>query len=119
MKNLTVGKRLAFGFGLLSALLLGAIVLGLTQLRAVNDMMDRIVTTDWKKTVLANDASDLMNANARESFLLLLAQDQERGPIKQRIAANVQSITAKLDELDKLLYKPEGKAMLAAGQSHE
>ncbi|MBZ0132245.1 MAG: methyl-accepting chemotaxis protein [Rhodocyclaceae bacterium] len=111
MKNLTVAKRLTLGFGLLSAMLLVAIVLGLTRLGAVNDMMDRIVSTDWKKTVLANDSIDLMNANARESFLLLHAQD--RGPVKQRIAANVQSITAKLDELDKLIYKPEGKALLA------
>lgn len=111
MKNLTVAKRLALGFGLLSAMLLVAIVLGLTRLGAVNDMMDRIVSTDWKKTVLANDAIDLMNANARESFLLLHVQD--RGPVKQRISANVQSITAKLEELDKLLYKPEGKALLA------
>ncbi len=111
MKNLTVAKRLALGFGLLSAMLLVAIVLGLTRLGAVNDMMDRVVSTDWKKTVLANDAIDLMNANARESFLLLHVQD--RGPVKQRISANVQSITAKLEELDKLLYKPEGKALLA------
>ncbi|PKO70109.1 MAG: chemotaxis protein [Betaproteobacteria bacterium HGW-Betaproteobacteria-14] len=111
VKNLTVAKRLALGFGLLSAMLLVAIVLGLTRLGAVNDMMDRVVSTDWKKTVLANDAIDLMNANARESFLLLHVQD--RGPVKQRISANVQSITAKLEELDKLLYKPEGKALLA------
>ncbi len=109
--KLTVAKRLALGFGLLSALLFVAIVLGLTRLGAVNDMMDRIVTTDWKKTVLANDAIDLMNANARESYLLLHVQ--ERGPVRQRIAANVQTITAKLEELDKSLYKPEGKAMLA------
>jgi methyl-accepting chemotaxis protein len=52
-----------------------------------------------------------MNANARETFLLFMTQD--RGTVKQRIAANVQTITAKLDELEKLLHKPEGKAVLA------
>ncbi len=109
--RLTIAKRLALGFGLAFLILLAAVVLGLSRLEAVNGMMDRIVTADWKKTVLANDAIDLMNANARESFLLFHAQD--RAIVKARIAANVQTITTKLEELDKLLYKAEGKAALA------
>ncbi|MDD5177270.1 MAG: methyl-accepting chemotaxis protein [Sterolibacterium sp.] len=107
---MTIAKRLALGFGVFFLMLLISVVLGLSRLDTVNGMMEHIVAKDWRKTVLANDAIDLMNANARETFLLFHAAD--RGPVKQRIAANVQTITAKLDELDKLLYKPEGKAAL-------
>ncbi|MDP2795066.1 MAG: methyl-accepting chemotaxis protein [Sulfurisoma sp.] len=108
--KLTVAKRLALGFGVFFVMLVIAVALGLTRLDSVNDMLERIVSKDWRKTVLANDAIGLMNANARETFLLFHVAD--RGPVKQRIAANVQTITAKLDELDKLLYKPAGKAAL-------
>jgi methyl-accepting chemotaxis protein len=108
--KLTIALRLTLGFGLFFIMLLISVVLGLTRLDAVDDMVGRIVTKDWQKTVLANDAIDLMNANARETFLLFHVS--ERGPVKQRIASNVEAITAKLEELDKLLYKPEGKAAL-------
>jgi methyl-accepting chemotaxis protein len=109
--KLTIALRLALGFGLFFVMLLASVILGLNRLDSIEDMVDRIVTKDWQKTVLANDAIDLMNANARETFLLFMTQD--RAAVKQRISANVQTITAKLDELEKLLYKPEGKAMLA------
>ncbi len=110
MIKLTIAKRLSLGFGVFFLMLLISVALGLSRLDSVNDMMDRIVSKDWRKTVLANDTIDLMNANARETFLLFYVAD--RSPVKQRIAANVHTITAKLDELEKLIYKPEGKAAL-------
>ncbi len=109
--KMTTALRLAMGFGLFFAMLVVSVFLGLNRLDAVDAMINRIVTQDWQKTVLANDAIDLMNANARETYLLFHVQD--RSPVRQRISANVQKITAKLEELDKLLYKPEGKAALA------
>ncbi|MDP1526454.1 MAG: methyl-accepting chemotaxis protein [Rhodocyclaceae bacterium] len=108
--QLTIAKRLSLGFGLFLILMLIIGMLGLSRLGAVNDMLDRIVTKDWKKTVLANEAIDLMNANARETFLLFHVNDP--APVRQRIAANVSAITQKLDALDGLLYLPEGKAAL-------
>ncbi len=109
--KLTIARRLGLGFGLFFAMLVASVVLGLNRLETIESMMERIVEKDWRKTVLANDAIDLMNANTRETFLLFLTKD--RAAVKQRIAANVKSITAKLEELETLLYKPEGKAMLA------
>ncbi|MDP1733656.1 MAG: methyl-accepting chemotaxis protein [Sulfuritalea sp.] len=110
MGNLTTAKRLALGFGVFFMMLLSSVVLGLWRLDSVNDMMERIVTRDWQKTVIANDVIDLMNANARETFLLFHVAD--RAPAQKRIAANVQAISTKLDALEKMLYKPEGKAAL-------
>ncbi|MBT0961506.1 methyl-accepting chemotaxis protein [Denitromonas iodatirespirans] len=109
--RLTIALRLTLGFGVLLCLLLLAVALGLNRLASLEGMVERIVDVDWRKTELANDTMDLMNANTRETFLLFHAADP--APVRQRIAANVKAITALIDELDGLLYLPEGKAMLA------
>lgn len=111
MANLTIAKRLALGFGAFFLMLLTSVALGLFRLDSVNGMMERIVTKDWQKTVIANDTIDLMNANARETFLLFHVAD--RAPLQQRIGANILAITGKLDQLDKLIYKAEGKAAMS------
>ena len=72
----TIALRLTLGFGLFFVMLLASVVLVLNRLDAIENMVERIVTKDWQKTVLANDAIDLMNANARETFLLFMAQDR-------------------------------------------
>lgn len=109
--NLTVAKRLAFGFGLFMVMLALAVSYSLSQLDALNEMIERMASKDWQKTVLANDAIELMNANARESFLLFHLA--ERKPAQQRIEANKQVITQTLATLDAMLYKPEARALLA------
>lgn len=110
MNKLTVAGRLSLGFGVLLVLLVVAVALGLNRLSALNDMIERVVSVDWQKTVLANDTIDLMNANTRETFLLFHVSDT--APVEQRIAANVRAITALIERLDELLYLPEGKTML-------
>jgi methyl-accepting chemotaxis protein len=109
--KLTVAKRLTLGFGVFVLMLALAVFQGLSRLDALNEMTERMVSKDWQKTVLANDAIDLMNANARESFLLFHLA--ERKAAQQRMEANKLAITQKLAALDGMLYKPEGKALLA------
>lgn len=108
--KLTVAKRLIFGFGIFLVFLAGAVYFSLSRLDNLNEMTDRIVSKDWKKTVLANNAIELMNAIARESFMLFLTKDRE-APL-QRIETNKSTITKTLDTLEGMLYKPEGKALM-------
>ncbi|HEX5803344.1 MAG TPA: methyl-accepting chemotaxis protein [Azospira sp.] len=112
---MTVAKRLGLAFGIFIALLALAIYVGLSRLDTLHGMTERIVSKDWQKTVLANEAIDLMNANARETFLLF--HTRERAPILQRIEQHKNAISNKLDKLDGLLYKAEGKALM--GQIRE
>ncbi|MFV0662935.1 methyl-accepting chemotaxis protein [Denitromonas sp.] len=109
--RLTVALRLTLGFGVLLGFLVLAVVLGLDRLASVEGMVERIVDVDWRKATLANDTIDLMNANTRETFLLFHTADP--APVRQRIAANVKAITALIEQLDALLYLPEGKAMVS------
>ena len=95
--KLTIRRRLAYGFGFFFAMLVVSGLLGLNRLASLDTTVDRIVTVDWNKTVLANEAMDLMNANARETFLLFLTDN--RAPVKQRIEKNVHAITERLDKL--------------------
>ncbi|MBW7903868.1 MAG: methyl-accepting chemotaxis protein [Rhodocyclaceae bacterium] len=108
---MTIAKRLALGFGTFLALLALAIATGLARLDTLHGMTERIVAQDWQKTVIANDAIDLMNANARETFLLFHTAD--RAPVLQRIEQHKNTITQKLDALDAQLYRSDGKALLA------
>jgi methyl-accepting chemotaxis protein len=109
--KLTIARRLVLAFGVLLILLVGAVVLGLNRLAAVDAMVERIVKVEWEKTVLANDTIDLMNAQTRDTFLLF--HTEAHAPIRERIAARVREITELLEKLDGLLYLPEGKALLA------
>ena len=109
-RKLTTAVRLSLGFGVLLGLLVISVVMGLNRLASIETMVERIVEVDWKKSVLANNAIDLMNSNTRETFLLFHIADP--APVKQRIASNVQAINTTLERLEKLIYRPEGKAML-------
>lgn len=108
--KLTIAMRLVLAFGVLLILLVGAVILGLNRLAAVDAMVERIVKVEWGKTVLANDTIDLMNAQTRDTFLLF--HTEAHAPIRERIATRVREITELLEKLDGLLYLPEGKALL-------
>jgi methyl-accepting chemotaxis protein len=87
---------------------------GINRLSGVSEITNRMAAKDWVKSVVANDVIDLANENARASFELFLLTDKaEIEKTQARISKNVQTITDKLDLLDGMLYKPEGKAKLA------
>ncbi len=109
--KITVAKRLAVGFGTFIVLLGVVVFFGISRLDALNEITERIVTKDWRKSVLANESIDRMNEIARDSFLLLIATD--RTPIQDRISANRAQITERIDALEALIYKQEAKQMLA------
>jgi methyl-accepting chemotaxis protein len=53
----------------------------------------------------------MMNDNARETFLLF--HTTVRAPVMMRMEQNKKDISDKLDALEKLIYKQEGKRLLA------
>ena len=113
--NLKVGARLGLGFGLVLIMLSVIVMIGISKLSGINDVTHRMATRDWAKTVLANEIGDLANDNARASFELFLITDKTAiARIYERIEGNKKKITDKLDQLDGLIYRAEGKAKLAA-----
>ncbi len=114
LANLRVGARLGLGFGVVLVMLSAIALIGISKLSGVNDITHKIATKDWMKAVIANDIIDLANDNGRASYELFLVTDKAAvAKIHERIAKNKKTITDKLEQLDGLLYKPEGKAKLA------
>lgn len=115
MNKLSTAARLTCGFGVVMALLVGAVWLAESRLDALDQMVEKIVTKDWTKTVLANEVLELADDNAQATFELFLVSD--RKPVLARIEANKRAITEKLDVLEGKVYLPEGKALLAKARA--
>jgi methyl-accepting chemotaxis protein len=106
---------LGLAFGLVLIMLSVIVMIGISKLSGVNDITHRIATKDWTKAVLANEVGDLANDNARASYELFLVTDKTAvARIYQRINGNKEKITRKLEQLDELIYRAEGKVKLAA-----
>jgi methyl-accepting chemotaxis protein len=112
--NMKLSMRLGITFALLIILMLVIIGIGLKELSAVNGITNRIVTDDWRKTVLANDIIDYANSNAKSRLELLINED----PVDQKnlhdlLASNRAGLDQKTAELESMIKSAEGKAKLA------
>ncbi len=113
--NMKIGMRLGLGFGMVLVLLSAIAAIGIKELASVNEITNRMANLDWTKSVLANDVIDMANDNARASYELFLTTDKaDIAKTLDRMEINKKKITDKLEQLDRLLYKPEGKAKLDA-----
>ncbi len=114
LKNWKIGTRLGLGFGLLILMLVGSIAVALLRLSQVGTVNTRIIEKDWVKAEAANTINATTRANARRTMELIIVGDvAQLATIKQRIAENRQVIDVALETLDKNVYLPEGRALLA------
>lgn len=113
-RNMKLGMRLGIGFAVVFALMVVIIAVGISGLRNVDEIANRMADEDWKKSVVANKVIDLANANARQNFMLILADgEEEQAAIHGQIDNNVAEINGLVEQLAEMLYLPEGKAKLA------
>jgi methyl-accepting chemotaxis protein len=113
--NMKLSMRLGITFAMLITLMLIIIGISLRELNAVNDITNRIVTDDWRKTVLANDIIDFANSNAKARLELLINDNPEAQKRLQEVLANNRAgIDQKTAELEAMIQNAEGKLKLAA-----
>lgn len=116
MRSLTlkIGARLSLGFGLVLALMLVVIAVGLSRLSHINTLTDELVEADWVKAEAAATIDGAMKANARRSMEILLLTDKaELDQAFARIEDNKKLINEAVATLDQLVQLPRGKALLA------
>jgi methyl-accepting chemotaxis protein len=112
--DLKIGTRLGAGFGLLIFMMVAMIVIAMLRFGQVGEVNDRIIEKDWVKAEAANLINATTRANARRTMELLIVADvAQLATIKERIASNKKAIDQALETLDKLIYLPEGKRLLA------
>ncbi|MFZ6644952.1 methyl-accepting chemotaxis protein [Undibacterium sp. TJN25] len=115
VRHLTVGQRLTLGFGLILACMLVMISITVTQLSGIAGINTRITEKEWVKADALNQMKETTRANAGKTLELFIAQDKAKvAKILDGISANKKVIAESLQVLDRLIYTPEGKNLLAA-----
>ncbi len=110
----TIKLKMAMAFGIVVLLAAGGMGAGILNLGNLNSKIDQIIREDWQKVELTNTFQAEANDNARANFELVMAETPEqRARIGERIDANVKGITAKIDEVESLLYADDGKRLIA------
>ena len=110
---MTVGQRLALGFGLL-LMICATNAIAVLQFDSIGQINQRIIEKDWVKAEAANVINATTRANARRTLeLLIVDSPDQRQAITRSIEVNKRAIDDAFATLDQLVYLPEGKALLA------
>ena len=112
--SISIGQRLALGFGILLAMLAAAAFIAAQQFKGIGHINERIITLDWRKAEAAGLVNATTRTNARLTMALLITDDAARiQRINQSIDQNKRLIDEALATLDQLVYLPKGRALLA------
>ncbi|HEY9065425.1 MAG TPA: methyl-accepting chemotaxis protein [Burkholderiaceae bacterium] len=114
IKNCKIGIRLGLGFGLVLLLMGAMIALAVTRFSAIGDEADKILERDWVRADAAATLNATTRANAQRTMELFFTADRERmAQLRQRIAANKETVSAALATLDRMVRTAEDRDMLA------
>ncbi len=109
--KMSIVRRLLFGFGLVSAVLVSVLIFSLIRFSESNQLITKVIEQDVKKLELANDSAMRMNVIARHAYSLFVIDDIQ--PIITEIEANRQAISVNMATLEPIIYNPKGKEILA------
>jgi methyl-accepting chemotaxis protein len=113
ISNIKIGTRMGSAFGVVLLMMCFVIVMGMLSLARIASTNDRMIEKDLVKADAANLINATTRANARRTMELFLAADAgEMKPIFEKISANKKIIDEALVTLDRLIYLPEGRALL-------
>ncbi|MYM37858.1 methyl-accepting chemotaxis protein [Duganella qianjiadongensis] len=114
LNHYKVGTRLAAGYGLIVAFLIGITLLAYSRLANLDDSIRLIVEDRYPKVVYANQILEGISDNAIRLRNLLLLDNPE---LQQRdlaaIKASSERVSGYISQLDRLLTTPKGRAILA------
>ncbi|NMM29392.1 MAG: HAMP domain-containing protein [Glaciimonas sp.] len=112
--NMKIGRRLGTGFGLVLMLMVSLIVVGLIHLTGIGESSSKIIEKDLVKMEVLGTVNVTTQANAGLILELFIAPDKiYADKIRERIEVNTKTVVEKIETLDKLIYLPEGKELLA------
>ena len=114
LNNLKIGQRLALGFGTMLALLVLVTAAGLSNMNTLNDTVDNIVK---RNNVRLQAANEMREAQRRVSLavrdIILTDDDADTQRLLQEIDAGRQAYDSAAAVLQKMVERPETRALLA------
>ncbi len=115
LRKLRLAPRMALGLGSVLLLLAAIVAIANVGFDSVGDATRKLLEEDWIKAETVSSLESTTRANARRTMELVITEDAARlAEVRQRIAANRKSVDESLATLDRLVHKPEGKALLAS-----
>lgn len=110
--NLKISVRLGLGFGLLLVLMIVMAIVGLSQMKNIDDKLERIVTVNNAQVDLSNEMLDAVHVVNRNILTIAMLQDgaQKLDEKKRMDEARAQYNQAE-EKLGKLISTDEGKVI--------
>ncbi len=113
IRNMSIGQRLALGFGIVIALLLALAAMSYFRIASLNQEVGKMVNIRYPKTVLANSIKADVNEASRSMLNVMIVSDP--GHIKKELSnieARNASAAATIAKLSKSTDDAAGKAIL-------
>ncbi len=113
LSNLTVGKKLALGFGFALLMLAVILITGVINLTTLNGEV-RLISSDlFPKTVWANDIIDAVNGNAIAIRNMILTNDPKfKEETYKRLDWARELVTDRINKLKETIKTEKGKELL-------
>jgi len=105
-KNMKIGKRMALGFGLLLAIMVGLIWQGISSMTGIQKNLERIVTINNVRIELANDCNDQISVVSVNLRNIIMESDDTKHPLLEKKVADAR---AKYDENFKKIQEMTSK----------
>nr|WP_314543564.1 methyl-accepting chemotaxis protein [uncultured Massilia sp.] len=110
--NLNIANRLRLGFGLLVALILVLVFVGIQSIGKLHQSTTDLAKGVWPRAKQANFVLDQVRGSMGRVGQLVGTDDAAvRTAAGERLKANIDGINKGLDDLDLLLVTPSGKAL--------
>ncbi len=114
LQQLRLTARMALGFGSLLLLMVACVAVAALRFGEVRAATDRLMEVEWVKAQAVADLNTATRATGRRSLELLVTEDANRmRELRDRIADNRKLADASVETLRRLIYRPEGKQLLA------
>jgi methyl-accepting chemotaxis protein len=115
IRNLSIGQRLAIGFGVVIALLMMVAGMSYLRINSLNQEVAKMVKERYPKTIIANRIKADVNEVSRNMLSALVMTDpgQIKGELDNATARN-RDASAAIDELAKSTTDAKGKEILTA-----
>ncbi|MEK8050419.1 methyl-accepting chemotaxis protein [Ideonella sp. DXS22W] len=116
--RVTVGRRLALGFGLITALICSLAVVTWLQLTGIRADVSQLVDDRYPKVDISRDIYDAINTQARNLRNAVVAvsvnQVAEADAFLAKVDGAVAENNARMDKLKGMINTPKGEALFAA-----